>query len=551
MSYHNEFVKHQLGSAIIPQALKHDVYKKLFNEKTCRTELAAKIKQARELSAPLFEAIYNPTTSETLIEIYAKRQSKEIEQRSEWGDFGPGAVVSYLKRIGLKDLFPMRSAEDEAKKNEGYIYTDGPTIKRLVSERWLMRQMRKKSFREVEQIALNYGLVGAGGQRYVSDATFRAMQGRKKRNGDLMQAITAINEDGQEYTLAELSALSVSNPVIRNNELMTRMRGTDEYAKEHNHVACMWTVTCPSKYHPLSHKWAGFTPRQSQKYLSGTWAKFRAWAKREGHNIYGFRVAEPHKDGCPHWHIAVIFENEATKKACTDEMRRFALAEDGDEPGAKKRRFDCVDIDPEKGSMIGYISKYITKNIDGSHIKDIDGREPLHAAARVQAWASVWGIRQFQPFGQPSVTAWRELRRVDSEQIGGLEDCRQAADAGRWCEYMEAQGGHTVLYKDRPVKIHYRDADDPRIKDIKLNDYGEIIASKIQGLSYCGRIVLTRFHSWIVTDKPELHREQLKEDLLFSPWTCVNNCTAIDEENENQHYEDYQKWQATPNAPPI
>jgi len=134
-----DFIRHHLNGVELPQAIKRDVYKKYFNSKDNRNTLADQIPFAGELSAPLFKAVYNPTTSEALLEIYAKRQSREIEERSSWGDAGCMAVAGYLKRSGLKDIFPMRSADNEAEENNGFIYTDGPTIKRLTSDRWLLR----------------------------------------------------------------------------------------------------------------------------------------------------------------------------------------------------------------------------------------------------------------------------------------------------------------------------------------------------------------------------------------------------------------------------
>lgn len=528
LNKNRDFVKHHLKNARIPQAIKNSVYKKYYNSTSSRTDIHSKINKAIELSEPLLQACYMPTTREELLDIYSKRQSKEIEQRSEWGDTGCAAVVNYLKLKGLKDIFPMRAAENEAILNDGFIYTDGPTVKRLVSDRWLLRQMRKKSFREVEQIALNYGLVSGHGQRYISNAVLNAVETRKQKNNELLKAITAINEEGQEYTLAELSELSVSNPAVRNTELMVRMRGNDEYAIKNNHPADMWTLTAPSKYHPSSSKWSGVSPRETQKYLSNVWAKFRASAKRAGFNIYGFRVAEPHKDACPHWHILIFFENEQAREFCREKMNDYALAEDGTEAGAENHRFDVEAIDRARGSAVGYIAKYITKNIDGANINDIDGRDPLHAAKRVNAWASVWGIRQFQAFGNPSVTTWRELRRLEGEESGALEKCREAADSGDWCAYFEAQGGHTVLYKDQPVKPAYWHKLDSRIEDVKNNEYGEPVAACVFGLVCEGVYTLTRFHSWTITDQPE----KLRGDDVVTPWTCVNNCT---EQKYNEH----------------
>ncbi|MFP3354857.1 replication endonuclease, partial [Pseudoalteromonas sp. SIMBA_153] len=81
-------------------------------------------------------------------------------------------------------------------------------------------------------------------------------------------------------------------------------------------------------------------------------------------------------------------------------------------------RFDVVAIDPEKGSAVAYIAKYISKNINGGRMTGADDNDheaetdAATGANAVTSWSRWHCIRQFQFFGAASVTLWRELRRV-------------------------------------------------------------------------------------------------------------------------------------------
>jgi len=267
-----------------------------------------------------------------------------------------------------------------------------------------------------------------------------------------MASLQAENEEGQTYTLAELAELSTSNPINRRHELMTRIRGFEEFAQQSNDEwqAVLFTLTCPSQYHAVlaksgdsNPKFNQTTPEQANTYLNTLWQRTRALWHKEGIQPFGFRVAEPNHDGTPHWHLLLWLKPDQVTKAETL-LSQHALALDGDELGAKKHRLQTVTIDPNKGSAAGYIAKYIAKNIDGFGIDvDLYGKDAVDSALRIEAWASLWGIRQFQQIDGPSVTVWRELRRLDAEGVGQalLKQLTEAADSGNWALYTELMGG--------------------------------------------------------------------------------------------------------------
>lgn len=88
------------------------------------------------------------------------------------------------------------------------------------------------------------------------------------------------------------------------------------------------------------------------------------------------------------------------EKEHIDDFKRviteYSLQEDGDEAGAEENRCDFIDIDYTRGSATRYITKYISKGINGKDVgTDKDGSSAPEAAQRIEAWASCWGIRQF------------------------------------------------------------------------------------------------------------------------------------------------------------
>lgn len=473
-----------------------------------------------------------------------------------------------------------------------HAWTLAGLVARLTDEAFWRRQLRRAIGRAIEGHAIAYGLVHRRAGLYASDDTVSRWQEQQRRNAAMLAATVASNEEGQEFALADLVATSVANPTNRRHELMTRMRGFEEWAKEAGDTAIFVTWTLPSAYHARHAKtgaangrYDGYTPKEGQSLLSKQWAKARAKIHRRKIGVYGFRVAEPHHDGTPHWHMVLFMLPDVTGTV-TAILRQYAYEPEPQELGseeARAARFNVKAIDPARGSATGYLSKYICKNIDGQTLlaRDVSecdedraeeggqGRTVAGTAQRVRAWASAWGIRQFQQVGGPGVTVWRELRRLRSAEDGAapvqgdLFPFWFNADAGNWAGYVKAMGGtrkpvvewnvverwsapREVILRRRTInkvrRVTARGIRQRRLKprlDVKrawplalyrereegaVTRYGDDAPAAIKGVSLDGdhhggdlaRFAVTRTHVWTLKFKPAQP----------APWTRVNNCTA-------------------------
>jgi len=393
---------------------------------------------------------------------------------------------------------------------------------RMTKPAWWRRQVRRNHARKVEAHAIGLGFVHRRAGLYASDEAVQRHADQQARNAAALKATEATNEEGLTMTLAELSAVSVSNPRLRRGELMTRIAGFEACAKQAGHVGMFYTGTAPSRMHPRfaesgqeNPKYDGTTPKECAGYLSKLWARARTKLHRRGIHIYGFRVAEPHHDGTPHWHM-LFFMLPYVAETVTETLRDYFSREDAHELNseeAKGARFNAKVIDWSRGSAAGYISKYIAKNIDGQRNDmsavgdDFEAAEPTavdKTAPRVLAWASTWGIRQFQQIGGPGVTVWRELRRLRDMPQGDLFDTWSAADTGNWQLFTERQGGPTCRRDARPVQL-WKEAEEG-----KRNRYGEEAGPEIKGVRMGEEITVTRLHTWEIR-KANGHQVQASE----------------------------------------
>lgn len=417
---------------------------------------------------------------------------------------------------GVADLWPT-----------GPDVTPAGALQRLTDPAFWRRALRKVHARTVEQCAIALSLVHADADCYVSRETRQIVAQRQAANAAMLSKTVAVSERGDEMTLAAIAERSVSNPTIRRGELMTRVAGFELIADGLQHVKRWAVLTCPSRMHKHTKtaagkvvpnkRYDGTKPREAQQYLAGQWRKLCAWWARQGLAVYGFRTTEPHHDGCPHWNVLCFFapmtaelkQRRGVKPAreavpVFDEgLHKYFLENDSPtEPGALEHRVRIKEITADKGSAAAYIAKYISKGIDGHGIEtDLYGNPMETAVASVVAWARVWGIRQFQQIGGPPVSVWRELRRLNPENLGSADTTAdslasalsavnlQLVEPGEkkavaWARYVKAQGGPVCARKDRPVRLLKR-------RPEGVNRYGEEPAPKVVG-------VWARGHVWTV-----------------------------------------------------
>lgn len=483
----------------------------------------------------------------------------------EWADWGRLRALEWaldnMDRMGMPDLWPGLVPR---------VTPEGALI-RVQTETWWRRTLRKLFARTVERCSIGLGLVNKDRQCYVSDLSVARRRQQLAANAQAMERTELENDLGQRMNLAEIAAKGVGNKAVRRAELMTRISGFDVIAQDLGHAATFITVTCPSYMHKWTDKGGRgrgvvpnprydgeTTPDKAQAHLSGQWAKCRAWLARRGVELYGFRVAEPHHDGCPHWHFLLFHVADKLADVVEGFTEYFLNQAAPDERGASTHRVKVEPIDRSKGSAASYLAKYISKNIDGYGVsEDLFGSPAMESSRRVDAWAATWRIRQFQQLGGPPVTVWRELRRINTEELPAdllprelsealaavnvKDDAADAKWAQGWAAYTKAQGGPCVSRVHLRIKLLRQESGE-------INRFQEVRPPDVIGVQCAGRAWHKPTHmvamlgdraplvprpaaaflesercAWFVVGAGV----SLPRGEAVRPWTRVNNCTHL------------------------
>lgn len=431
-------------------------------------------------------------------------------------------------------------------------------IKRTECVLWWRRAYRVLVQRTSEAAKVRaFEVSKAAGQAYSSNtAVIRRME-QNKANADMLANSYLTNDEGHAAPISDFVEKSTSNKAIRRGELMTRIRGCEDIADQRGDVGVFYTMTAPSRFHPVTingkanPSYLGATPKEAQAWLTAMWGKVRAKLKRHGVDMYGVRVAEPHHDSCPHWHLLAWSVPEHVN-LIDAVIRQHWLSDAGHEAGAQKYRIKSEGMLTRgadgKGGAAAYLAKYVAKNIDDykveGHRDEINGETielfgdadafKVATAMRVEAWASHWGIRQFQTFGMPPVGVWRELRRLDEKEVtkANNKTLQQAftavhrigegegAKRADWAAYTIAQGGigEAGSHRNCKIKVMRRNME-------REGRYQVLLDKSPIGIKCGAARVLSNRKDWRSITHAEFKEIRRESKGAKRPRTRFNNCT--------------------------
>lgn len=436
----------------------------------------------------------------------AVKRTADILRRLSSQDEAIAALVRLARRYAV--MMPNKPAEG--------------IFKRMTDPCWWRRALRRR-FQKVEHAAIRAGLVNSRAAAYVSDEAMLRNQQHARRTAKLLESLEAINETtGETIALSKIAKRSLANPENRRTFTMVRIRGVEEYALSQGLEGHFLTWTCPSRMHAALKKsgepnprYDGTSPRKANQYLCKLWNSAKRKLARDGVGFLGIRVVEPHHDATPHWHL-LVFVRPDQAEATLATLRAYALMDSPDEPGAKEARFTAERIDPAKGSAVGYVAKYVSKNIDGFGVGQDDeaGKSAEVTAPRAVVWARTWNIRQFQFFGCGPITPYQELYRLNAisqdmePALGAAFRAVKENDHGAYLKALKTSGTRLSNARDDKESVRYP---------------GEFI-KRVCGVQVNGAETLTtRFDIWTI--RPKSKPEAVE---ISAPWTRFNNSAPID-----------------------
>lgn len=225
-----------------------------------------------------------------------------------------------------------------------------------------------------------------------------------------------------------------------------------ELDARHKEMDCLFfTVTCPPEMHPNpkygKQSYDGTHIQEATRFLNQKMsASFKELSKkhisREKGDIFGFRVIEPHDDGCPHIHCLLFVRRKHLQTILEEIIKAFdyinlftfkrrlrsdfhnkiglllksLLNSSKNECKTPSTHFKLIKKDRfrhDKASPSSYLFKYMFEDYDAAIKGDIDS-----VAFGTATWRKFVGARSYSIIGWKGfVSAWRNFRKVPEESL--------------------------------------------------------------------------------------------------------------------------------------
>ncbi|ART81720.1 hypothetical protein CBP31_03005 [Oceanisphaera profunda] len=278
--------------------------------------------------------------------------------------------------------------------------------------------------------------------KYVGELSLKRRE-EQLENGESFLKSKSIITNGKKLTLSEIKKTASH----KFNELYIEIKGYENIAKEKGMTWLFITITAPANFHPNPSKGKnsnkGESASDAKRWRDKKWGNLRKQLQKEGfkdlrfgiNSGFGFTVIEPHKDGCPHWHILLFCKKELKERY--KEIFNFYFLHSGNSSSIKIIESGYDENGEElKGNKVAsaasYLSKYIMKHVGLDSIKELTTTNNLGvkekginilALKAVDAWKSSLNVRSFQTFGVSGIkTIYRVIREIKNAENNGFKE---------------------------------------------------------------------------------------------------------------------------------
>jgi hypothetical protein len=237
----------------------------------------------------------------------------------------------------------------------------------------------------------------------------------------------------------------------------------------------MVTLTPPKEFYTHKpYQTSVYNPKhEAAEFLQSKWESLCKDLPRLGllmseGAVFGFRVAEAHKDSTPHWHVILYYPQgqlgklKSLFKKHYSESKYVPYFSKSISPNINLPQISPITVDVKLAERVepnnpqaatNYLLKYL-----GPDRTPLSSNGDYCESEKAKAWTQTLRLRQYQLFGLGhSVKMWREIRKLCNKLIPIKKATLNLLDFERICLGKSEQSGHELRGAKLP-KISTMDA---------------------------------------------------------------------------------------------